>query len=63
MTPILAPYQCHHPIFLSVNVQDDVSKSFMCSPMKLMKKVTLKGGLKAGDFTDTGKVRNYYEMA
>ncbi|XP_048590388.1 uncharacterized protein LOC116617788 isoform X2 [Nematostella vectensis] len=45
----------------TINVKDDVNSNYKCSPMKLMSKVTLKGGLKAGDFTDTGKANNIGE--
>ena len=47
-------------VFLS----DSTETKFKCPEMKSLTKVTLKGGLKAGDFTDTGKVgsiKEYYE--
>ena len=39
-----------------VHMDDQDSSKAFCNPMKVLTKVTLKGGLKAGDFTDIGKV-------
>ncbi|XP_022801241.1 uncharacterized protein LOC111338939 [Stylophora pistillata] len=46
-----------HSVFLG----DSVETKFTCPTVKPLTKVTLKGGLKAGDFTDTGKVGSIKE--
>jgi len=46
-----------HSVFLS----DSAETKFTCPAVKPLTKVTLKGGLKAGDFTDTGKVGSIKE--
>lgn len=46
-----------HTVFLG----DSLDTKFSCPEMKPLTKVTLKGGLKAGDFTDTGKVGSIKE--
>ena len=45
----------------SVFLSDSAETKFKCPEMKSLTKVTLKGGLKAGDFTDTGKVGSIKE--
>ena len=40
---------------------DSAETKFTCPAVKPLTKVTLKGGLKAGDFTDTGKVGSIKE--
>ncbi|XP_029205947.2 uncharacterized protein LOC114969793 isoform X4 [Acropora millepora] len=46
-----------HTVFLA----DSLDTKFSCPEIKTLTKVTLKGGLKAGDFTDTGKVGSIKE--
>jgi len=46
-----------HTVFLG----DSTDTKFSCPVAKPLTKVTLKGGLKAGDFTDTGKVGSIKE--
>lgn len=46
-----------HTVFLA----DSPETKYSCPDMKPLTKVTLKGGLKAGDFTDTGKVGSLKE--
>lgn len=46
-----------HSVFLG----DSAETKFICPAVKPLTKVTLKGGLKAGDFTDTGKVGSIKE--
>lgn len=46
-----------HSVFLG----DSAETKFTCPAVKPLTKVTLKGGLKAGDFTDTGKVGSIKE--
>lgn len=48
---------CFFLVFLS----DSAETKFTCPAVKPLTKVTLKGGLKAGDFTDTGKVGSIKE--
>ena len=45
----------------SVFLSDSADTKYSCPVVKPMTKVTLKGGLKAGDFTDTGKVGSIKE--
>lgn len=47
--------------FLTVFLADSPDTKFSCPEIKTLTKVTLKGGLKAGDFTDTGKVGSIKE--
>ena len=47
--------------FLTVFLADSLDTKFSCPEIKTLSKVTLKGGLKAGDFTDTGKVGSIKE--
>ena len=44
--------------FLIVQLQEKSSIKHTCPAMQALDKVTLKGGLQAGDFTDVGKVNN-----
>lgn len=50
-----------YPLFIAVFVSDSSEDKFSCPAVKPLTKVTLKGGLKAGDFTDTGKVGSIKE--
>lgn len=43
---------------LQVQLQEKSSTKHTCPAMEALDKVTLKGGLQAGDFTDVGKVNN-----
>ena len=45
----------------AVFLSDSADTKYSCPVVKPMTKVTLKGGLKAGDFTDTGKVGSIKE--
>ena len=47
--------------FIAVFLGDSTDTKFSCPVAKPLTKVTLKGGLKAGDFTDTGKVGSIKE--
>ncbi|XP_065063476.1 uncharacterized protein LOC135690004 isoform X1 [Rhopilema esculentum] len=42
----------------TVQLQEKSSVKHTCPPMKALDKVTLKGGLQVGDFTDVGKVND-----
>lgn len=43
---------------VAVQLQEKSSSKHTCPAMQALDKVTLKGGLQAGDFTDVGKVNN-----
>ena len=42
----------------TVMLQEKASEKYTCPKMNPLTKVTLKGGLQAGDFTDVGKVKD-----
>ena len=45
-------------MLISVLLQENAKEQYTCDKMSPLIKVTLKGGLQAGDFTDVGKVTN-----